>query len=775
MITVTKGETPVTVTNNKFTMTEKGNYVVTATFIAPLNDMKLHIVDSVADYDALRKLETTLPVLDVAVTDVVLAANPMLAVSIIRDDSMPSTTHPIIDTDIVIKRNGVTLTHAGTVNGTSGTFANVLPMFINTPLTSPTPTPDHLGQTTKSGTYQMTITYGGVAYTRTIVYENTDETLKTVTFNNKGTDVAKYAEVANATIIAPAAPVSSNPDEVFSHWASGETKVLAGGEITVTADATYNAVYVTAIDTVLATNNTMIRGMNTANMGSNTCALFDYPTVYSEAGITYVPATGTYTIDEADWLAFVADAGANPPTGSTGELTFDALTTGDKLLGIKAEGKADGIACFGVNIKTPTIAGVTISHVSEDIYDTITSVEAFLGTDITGTIEYLGFAHGTNVLASDGERTIRNYWYDGDAINGVIVAVTDTVIKRVVTPATPAQKLATELGANATAKGDTVTVSAPTTFAGDALSVPTGVTLVIAENANLTSDAPITVDGIIEAYKPTQFAGTGTLTFNQSGKLILKMASSSVTYIGGMYTMAEGASIVLKNEAPLQTMTIDGNVTLTAADTITAGNTLSVNANSTLTVNLDATLTMGSGNSKYATLDGAGKVVVNGTFIIPKFEKVLTSKDGNLTITDSGTLKFSSGKKTYIAPSATNDPEASYTTTLGTNILFNNTTGMTIDGDVTLVKNEKIYSSTALNIADGATLTIATGATLTNQGTLNVKGTLNVEGTLTNDGTLTNNGAIYVTLTGELIQLAGSTNDGSGTISGEGDYPTKPS
>ena len=151
-------------------------------------------------------------------------------------------------------------------------------------------------------------------------------------------------------------------------------------------------------------------------------------------------------------------------------------------------------------------------------------------------------------------------------------------------------------------------------------------------------------------------------------------------------------------------------------------------------------------------VNGAGKVVVNGTFIIPKFEKVLTSKDGNLTITDSGTLKFSSGKKTYIAPSATNDPEASYTTTLGTNILFNNTTGMTIDGDVTLVKNEKIYSSSALNIADGATLTIATGATLTNQGALNVKGTLTVEGTLTNDGTLTNNGAIHVTLTGELIQ-----------------------
>lgn len=424
------GDETKTLTDGKLTLSGvKVNTTVSVKFIQPITDVKLLVIDSVADYTALctnYNFDGGTP--DESLTDEDLAQNAWLAVGVKLNEAykdgftVTDDNNKIVMSSLSFTLNGTAITP--TVGLGDGKFGNAVSTYIRAhtdsgdagapALFARTATPVAV-----SGTYAVSFTYKGINYTASTDYAAVDESGKPVEmvdvkFMDGNTEVKSYKVASGQEITVP---TLTSTDKVYytGKWTYGDGQsTTSGAKLTVTSAMTLTTESVPVTATKLSVR---VAGPETNHDPDE--ANFDYPAAYTAAGISLDTATGKITVDAKKLIDMV---------GSEDSAVQAQLTH------IKGNGGApkDNQVMFGIAYGTPTgatkvafaanIAGLA----SADNYRELATHPSCYNNTLISYIPVATIDPATKVVtfetAGDSDYC---KWVDAD---NNVVAVTKTVI-----------------------------------------------------------------------------------------------------------------------------------------------------------------------------------------------------------------------------------------------------------------------------------------------------------------------------------------------------------
>lgn len=346
------GDETKTLTNGKLTLSGvKVNTTVSVKFIQPITDVKLLVIDNVADYTALctnYNFDGGTP--DESLTDEDLAQNAWLAVGVKLNEAykdgftVTDDNNKIVMSSLSFTLNGAEITP--TVGLGDGKFGNAVSTYIRAhtdsgdagapALFARTATPVAV-----SGTYAVSFTYKGINYTASTDYAAVDESgepveMVDVKFMDGNTEVKSYKVASGQEITVP---TLTSTDKVYytGKWTYGDGQsTTSGAKLTVTSAMTLTTESVPVTATKLSVR---VAGPETNHDPDE--ANFNYPAAYTAAGISLDTATGKITVDAKKLIDMV---------GSEDSAVQAQLTH------IKGNGGApkDDQVMFGIAYGTPT-------------------------------------------------------------------------------------------------------------------------------------------------------------------------------------------------------------------------------------------------------------------------------------------------------------------------------------------------------------------------------------------------------------------------------------
>ena len=425
------GDKTKTLTDGKLTLSGvKVNTTVSVKFIQPITDVKLLVIDSVADYKALctnYNFDGGNP--DGTLTDADLAQNAWLAVGVKLntvykgDDgfAVPVDTNKIDLASLSFTLNGTSITP--NVGLDAGKFGNAVSTYIRAHTDGGDSSAASLFARDKSaaevsGTYSVAFTYKGIDYTASTDYAAIGDNgepveMVDVKFMDGSTEVQTYKVVKEQEITVPTLP---STDKIYytGKWTYGDKTATSGGKLTVNDAMTLTTESVPVTATKLSVR---MAGPETNHMPS--LEDFNYPAAYTAAGISLDPATGKITVDAKKLIDMV---------GSSDETLSGYLT---HIMG--NEGKATQVM-FGIAYETPSKDNVKATKLKfSNSLDFSSGTEVVLATDPkchnSTLISYIP------VAKVEGDPKVVTFLSQGDSdyclwtdSSDNVIAVTKTVI-----------------------------------------------------------------------------------------------------------------------------------------------------------------------------------------------------------------------------------------------------------------------------------------------------------------------------------------------------------
>ncbi len=513
------GDETKTLTDGKLTLSGvKANTTVSVKFIQPITDVKLLVIDSVADYTALctnYNFDGGTP--DESLTDEDLAQNAWLAVGVKLNEAykdgftVTDDNNKIVMSSLSFTLNGTAITP--TVGLGDGKFGNAVSTYIRAhtdsgdagapALFARTATPVAV-----SGTYAVSFTYKGINYTASTDYAAVDESGKPVEmvdvkFMDGNTEVKSYKVASGQEITVP---TLTSTDKVYytGKWTYGDgLRTTSGAKLTVTSAMTLTTESVPVTATKLSVR---VAGPETNHDPDE--ANFDYPAAYTAAGISLDTATGKITVDAKKLIDMV---------GSEDSAVQAQLTH------IKGNGGApkDNQVMFGIAYGTPTgatkvafaanIAGLALA----DNYRELATHPSCYNNTLISYIPVATIDPATKVVtfetAGDSDYC---KWVDAD---NNVVAVTKTVIT---------------MGAPTSMPEMTITVNGNTT---DSVKVPYNTAITEAQLNSIKALAAkenytVTVlkNGETEVTTATKFTADTELTATYEAKANISVVTTDL-------------------------------------------------------------------------------------------------------------------------------------------------------------------------------------------------------------------------------------------------------
>ncbi|MCL2712357.1 MAG: hypothetical protein FWD37_03665, partial [Methanomassiliicoccaceae archaeon] len=302
-----------------------------------------------------------------------------------------------------------------------------------------------------------------------------------------------------------------------------------------------------------------------------------------------------------------------------------------------------------------------------------------------------------------------------DAIKGKLILLDDTVFAG----SLKLEGTEIELNGAGTANFASVTVTVagvsiigPGKLSTGSLTVDSGASLLIDDDADLTITGTATINGTLTVSGTLTAATTATVDVN----------------VGGTLDVGTGASL-----------TLSGNATANISGTLVAGGTLSVNTGATVDVKAGGTLTINEDNTLAGTVSLSGSLTV---------ADVKTLTIGTLTVPDLAASSISGPGDVEISGSMN---------VLG--ILNLNATGaLTVNATGPAEISGELEVTGSLTVPTGKMLAVNTGGILTIKTDTTIAGTLAVSGEVTTSATKT------LTINGSLTVPAAATAIISGTV-----------
>lgn len=390
-----KGE--VTVSDNKFTMSDKGTYTVTAEFVQPLTAAEVFLV---RDADSLAKAEEYGYTYADGHEEEILAAAPWLFIGIKRGEDYEEK---LALSGLNIAASGAAVTQPANWEDISiGKYASA---YVGK-------APDHdsdgdaLGLTGSGYLFVVSFTYQGAEYSFTCNYVApgvAEEDLYTVSFGS-----ASYQAVEGEEVTAPTPPEVTG--KKFKAWKTGDsTYVKACEEYAVSGESktiAFTAEYVTIDAQSVAVRRDDETG--------------DYKSTYAAAGVTF--QGDTFTVDQKALLAYLTDE------------------ENEAKIGVISHNE---IPYMGFEFPTPDVDGISkmaltgTRYEDEHTFD-LTEASNSNNGDVMDTeegfvfVDYISVSDQDGAVADDAAFTFDMDWMNED---GLLLAATTVTIQRVTTPA----------------------------------------------------------------------------------------------------------------------------------------------------------------------------------------------------------------------------------------------------------------------------------------------------------------------------------------------------
>ena len=577
-----------------------------------------------------------------------------------------------------------------------------------------------------------TINTGGGTSTSPITHTvNGTLTITSGTFNVGKTD---YSNTATLAVGASPASLTINGGTLniygtYSVNASGGT-TISSGSLNIPSGGGVTAANVPIFK--LGSSGTLSFTGGSININSRNAYSGSTGDIYiSTSGTSSVSGTASFNFASGGYITLnsTKDLYKVNITSGTTVIDYGATTISNNL-------SIDATSVLDANKNTLTVTSTTATGGNSAGKIRIAPSGSGLTSTLAGayTIEYYNtFAISTTLANSSTTATLdqTNPYYNFAAANTLITATSGTGVAAgtYITGVTLPSITLSVAPSSLSATSQTVTFSFPATTTPTISSVPANNQIVVSSASSLQVGQVI----VGNTYYPQ-----GTYIVSMTGTNL-----TTITLSNNYTTLPSGTNLTFCG--------LTNNMTL-----LTSGTYANLVANTYNTqVNVVTT----------ATVTGSLSINNTGNLVIPNTTATTLTLGGTITINSTGgintTLNSATGTVIFNGGSAQTIPAGTFVSNGNGSVVYgltsNNTTGVTLNQNITVSNSLSVPATYILKIANGVTLTSNVGYTVA--GTLNV-GTAVISGTATNGGG--SNGTLVVT--------AGTPNLTNGTLNLYGYY-----